>query len=133
MRWVLIGGVAIVLFDVVSAFGSKVLEFGYGADPLGLILSLVITAIPAYLACRENGRIRTAVGVGAGVGLIDATIGWAAAWLIGPGAPRDLEGASPPLVATTVLLTIVLVVLFDAAIGLVAGWLSVRLGRRQPG
>src|SRR5688572_2072269 len=116
MRWFLVGAIAIVLFDVVSALAARPMGFEYGSPP-GLVVSTFINAVPAYLASRDARKIRIGVLVGAAIAFVDATIGWAASWLIGPGAPADSAYRTPELVAVTVII----VVAIGAVIGLIAG------------
>lgn len=123
-RWLLIGAVSIVLFDVVTALAARPMGFEYGSLP-GLVVSTAIHAVPAFLAAREAKSIRIGVLVGAGIALFDATFGWAASWLIGPGAPADPAFRTPEMVA----LAIVVVVGIGAVLGLIAGLLARGLRR----
>jgi hypothetical protein len=116
MRWAFIGSVAIVVFDVVAALAARPLGFEYGSTP-GLIVETAINAVPAFLAAREAGTLRIAVLVGAAIAFVNATIGWAASWIIGPGAPADPANRAPAIV----VLTVIFVVGMGALIGLIAG------------
>jgi hypothetical protein len=125
MRWVLLGGVAIVVFDTVMALAARTFGFEYGSPP-GIAIATAIYFLTAFLAARQRGMVRTGGIVGAGVALVDATVGWAVSWAIGP-------GASPAAYLTPEWFAViaVFVVALGAVVGLGAGWLAVRWTRSR--
>lgn len=112
----LAGGIGVVAFDAVAAWAAKTFEFEYAAAAWG---SFLIYAAVGYAASRETGSLRVSAAMGGAVALVEATVGLAVAWAIGPGR---LDGADAPLIAAT----IAAVVLVGALIGCFGGWVQRR-------
>ena len=127
MRWILIACVAIVAFDAITAVAAKALNFGYTGFPW-IIGSTAIYAFPAVMAARDGQELRMSALAGAAVALVDATIGWAVGWIIGPGAPPPGSG-SPEVLGLAVIAVVVVTV--GAGIGLAAGLVTRRFARRS--
>jgi hypothetical protein len=107
--------VAIVLFDAAASIASRQLGFPYTNAAVG---SYILYAIGGFLAARRVD-LAFAAQLGAVLGLVDATLGWAASSAIGPNVPT-----MPPItivgwafVATFVVLTSVVCALIGGAIG----------------
>lgn len=117
---VALGGVLCVLaYDTTTALLSRATGFEYSDAVVG---SWLLTAAAGYLAARGRraDRLPAAGGVGALIGIAEASVGWAVTWSLGPG--RAGEPLTPGLwlgVAATVT-----VIATAAAVvgGLVAGW-----------
>jgi hypothetical protein len=116
------GALSIVLFDLVASLASRVFGFPYGYATLG---SLLIYASIGFVAARRVD-VAAAATASAAVGFVEATLGWAISWLIGPGR---LPSGTPSLgrIANTVLI----VTLIGAAIGALGGIIGQRSGRRR--
>ena len=127
LGWAVLGSLAIVAYDAITAFGANLYGYEYGTFPPGLMGSLLIHAVPPFLAGRDSGMIRTAVAVSAVIGFVDATVGWAVSWFLIGGAAAGTEGASP----VTIILTVALVTGLFAVVGLAAGAIAIRT-RRVP-
>jgi hypothetical protein len=86
MPWFVIsfGGISVVVFDAIAAIASRSLGFSYGKAAFG---SWIIYVVIGYLAARMTPKssLKAAAFAGLLLGLTDATIGWAVAWIIGPG------------------------------------------------
>ena len=122
MRWTLLACVAIVAFDLITAVADRTLGYDYNGV-LSLVVSTAIYAFPALKLAREGHDLRAAALAGAVVAMVDSTIGWAVATVIGPGAPPP--GSHPAVI----VLTAITVTGIGALIGLVAGLAARRLSR----
>ena len=80
-RIVVFGLIAVVAFDVLASLASRKLSFWYGYATIG---SWLIYVTVGLLAGRV-ASVRAATAAGAAVGFVEATLGWAISWLIGPG------------------------------------------------
>jgi hypothetical protein len=82
----------VVAFDAIAALLSREAGFDYDYAGLG---SLLLYAATGYLAARgrTTRRLEAAAGAGFVVGAVDATLGWAIAWAIGPGRIEELTPA----------------------------------------
>jgi hypothetical protein len=119
MRLTLLGCVAVVAFDALASVAADGLDFEYAnLWPL----SLAIYVLFSFLVARRARSLKAGLGAGALVALVDATIGWAVSWWIGPGAPDS--GVDD---AAAIALTVAVAVSTGAAVGLCGGW----LGRRS--
>jgi hypothetical protein len=123
MWWVVVGSVLVLAYDLVTAAATVAMGWEY-SGPLGLAGSVAVHAVAPLLAARSTGSVRLAVMVGAVVGAVDATLGWAVvAALFHVAVP-----AGPPDPGLT-LLTVALVTLMFAGVGWVAGMVGLRLRR----
>lgn len=125
MHWIIISCVAIVAFDAFGALAAKALDFEYGGFP-GILVSTAIYAIPAVMLALDGHGLRVTSLASATVAFVDATVGWAVSWLIGPGAP-PVDSRS----AEAVALTVTFVVIVGALVGLTAGFIAARVGRKR--
>jgi hypothetical protein len=107
----------LVIFDVIASLASRALGFWYPYATIGSWLIYVATGV---LAARVASISKAALA-GAAVGFIEATLGWAVTWTIGPGRPE-----SESLTVVTILVVVVLVTLVATGFG----WLGGIVGRR---
>jgi hypothetical protein len=121
-RGTLYGAAAVLALDAIGSLASRAMGFDYAM--LTPISFLFYAAIGAYVGVREP--VSRAAIVGAAVGLIDATVGWAISWVIGPGRPQVGERITLLGLFNTALFVAVLAAL-GAAVG---AWLA-RWVRRQ--
>jgi hypothetical protein len=123
VRGMLYGGAAVLALSLIGSLASQTLGFEYSLlAPVSLI---VYVAIGAYVGL--GARVSQAAIVGAVVGLIDATLGWAISWVIGPGRPEVGE-------AITFLgwfNTALFVGLLSAAGAALGAWIAHRRRRRR--
>lgn len=117
LRLALIFSVVVVLFDIVCATIAKLASITYANF---LILSFVLYVALGIFAGRKLRHWQRAMFAIAVAAVADATVGWYATWLIGPG--------SLPNGATFV--EILTGVVFAVAGGLLFGAIGVALGIR---
>jgi len=110
-RVILGGAVGVVAFDALACLASRRLGVAY---PRAAVGSWLIYAVVGCLAGRLGGLRAAALG-GAAMGLVDATLGWAVSWWIGPG--RVAGG----LTTTRWLATAVGVILIATVAGFLGG------------
>jgi hypothetical protein len=122
-RIVVIGAVAILAFDIVASFASRLTGFPYIYASVG---SWLIYAGVGYFAAKVTGLVGRAALAAGMVGFVESTLGWGVSRVIGPVAPDP----SPDLpLVVTLAVTSVLVVVIASAIGAVGGV----VGKRQAG
>jgi len=122
VRGTMYGGAAVLALDTLGALASRAIGFEYASlAPLSILL---YAAIGAYVSVAEP--VPRAAIVGALVGVIDATLGWAIAWAIGPGRPQAGERITLLGLFNTTLFVSVLA----AAAAAIGAWLS-RWARRR--
>lgn len=121
VRGALYGVVAVLVPDTLGSLASRALGFDYGS--LWFVSTLIYAAVGAYVGLGAPlSRAATAAAV---VGLVEATIGWAISWAIGPGRPEPGEPSS----AASIALAVVFVTLLAAGVGTIGGWLARRVRR----
>ena len=120
-RGVLYGVVAVLVLDTLGSFASRALGFNYGS--LSVVSALIYLAVGAYGGIGAPGS--RAAAAAAVVGIVEATIGWAISWAIGPGKPEPDE----PSTAASIAIAVVLVTLLAAGVGAIGGWLARRVRR----
>jgi hypothetical protein len=108
----LLSAVSVIVFDTLGAIASRLLNFPYTS----LILGSLLIYLASGFAAAKYGTIRSSFLVGAGTGFVDATVGWAISWMIGPGQPTGGEYGSGAIV-----LTVIFVTLLAAVSGLFGG------------
>ncbi len=115
LRLVLLLSGAIVLFDAAASIASRQLGFPYTDATVG---SYILYAIGGFLAARR-ADLAFAAQVGAVLGLVDATLGWAVSSAIHPNVPPmpHLTLAMWLFVAIVVVLTSVVCALVGGAVG----------------
>ena len=120
-RITVIASSAIVALDTFGSLASKAFGFGYGSLAWG---SFLIYAVAGFFAARSGG-LRTAAMTSGAVALVDATLGWAISWALGPGRPATgYTGIGP------ILGTVVFVWLTGIVLGLMGGLIARFLARR---
>lgn len=84
VRVALLGAAAIVAFDLLASLAAREIGFSYARASIG---SYIIYFAIGFFAARASGAspLRAAAIAGAAGGAIDATIGWAVSWIVGPG------------------------------------------------
>jgi len=113
---VVIGGsLGILLFDTLGSLASKRFGFAYTSLTIG---SMLIYAATGYFAGR-TAPLATAALAAILVGVVEATLGWAISWKIGPG--RTPSGLLTPADVVTALL---FVVFLAGACGAAGAWLG---------
>ena len=128
VRWLVVGAVAIVVYDAVTAMASGPLGFEYGAWWPGFVGSVAIYAAAAFMAARDRGSAVAGAATGFGVGVVDAVVGWPVSGAFIPGYfPGGIAGE----VVQTVAFVAVAVGLIGAIIGLIAGLLGARRRRAR--
>jgi hypothetical protein len=116
-----LGSIAVIILDAAGSYASNKFEFRYTKLALG---SFCIYGCVGALAAHDGS-----VGVGAIAGglvaMVDATIGWAISWYIGPGR---IPGASPRRITKIALL----VTGYGALCGGIAATLVLMFVKRLP-
>ena len=80
-RVLLIGCGAVLAFDAVASLASVAFGLPYWYAGIGSFLIYLLVGA----AAARHVSIRLSALTGAVVGLVDATLGWAISWLVGPG------------------------------------------------
>jgi len=111
---ILVGSLAVILLDAVGSLASRSLGFKYKSLVFG---SWLLYATVGYFVGRGAGLWSCAFAGGV-VGLVDATLGWAVSWWIGPGRP------AAELSATAAVSIVLIVGLSGAAFGWLGGAVS---------
>jgi uncharacterized membrane protein YeaQ/YmgE (transglycosylase-associated protein family) len=114
------GCVAVVLFDLAASLAARRFEFAYARASVGSYFIYLIIGFVAGRGARVH-RARFGAIAAATAGFVDASVGWAVSWTLGPG--RSPDGTLSPV---RWVLTAALVVLFAAAIGYLGGVLGAR-------
>ena len=107
----LTGAILVLGFDTVGASASRLLGFPYAVLWIGSFI--VYLAVTGRAAVRSG--LLAAIAVGALLGLVDSTLGWAISWAIGPGRPTE------PMTSAAIGAAILFVVALGAAWGLLGG------------
>jgi len=86
-RIILFAGLAVLVLDTIGSFSSMQLGFPYAClAPI----SFLIYAMAGFFVAR-SASVWTSLFAGIIVGFVDATIGWAISWIIGPGKMPGVE------------------------------------------
>jgi hypothetical protein len=109
------GALAIVVFDLLASVASRTIGFRYSYATVG---SWLIYAAFGFMIGRRVNVGAASLGV-AIIALVEATIGWAVSWAIGPGRPPN----GIPSIGVLAI-TVVLVTATGAIIGALAGVLA---------
>lgn len=125
-----LSGLAIVLLDVIAAFAT--MRYGFDYDRTAW-MSYTIYALAGFFAARcagatapmeaSHGIALGALG-GACTSLVDASIGWAVSWIMGPGRP---PGGWPGF--GFIAFVVGMVVTYGTVLGVVGGLLRVAYSR----
>jgi hypothetical protein len=98
---ILIGSLSVLVLDTGGSLASRRFGFPY---PWLALASWVIYALVGIATIRRTGSAGDALLAGVLVGAVDATIGWAISWRIGPGAPA-VNARGPVQVGLAAVLT----------------------------
>ena len=87
-RVILIGVLAVIVFDAIAALASRRFGFAYAKATVG---SALIYGTIGFLAARgsDANPLQSAAFAAGIVGLVDASAGWGVSWIIGPGRLPD--------------------------------------------
>lgn len=113
---------SVIAFDALASLASLLFGFSYAYATLG---SAVLYVVLTYLAARKFG-FRIALLLGAAMGLVDVTIGWAVSWAIGPGR-ISIEGLTP----TDWIYTGIFAIVLGAVFGFIGGGVGALVKRRR--
>lgn len=117
---ILTGCIVILAFDTIGSLASLALSFPYSSlAPV----SFLIYAIVGFIGTRYTNIKKGALAAGI-VGLVEATLGWAISWIIGPGRLSEV-----PFWAIAVVFTVILVTITALIIGLLGGGIAVLFSR----
>lgn len=123
VRGVLGGGVVVLAVALLGSVASQQLGFEYALlAPISLV---VYAAVGVYVGMR--GRVSQAALAGAAVGLIDASLGWAISYAIGPGRPEVGEA----ITFLGLFNTAAFVAALSAACAALGAWVVHRRRRRR--
>jgi len=131
-HWV-IAAAAVLLFDVAWAAIFRAAPYAaHWTVPL-VTVAWVAVGVAIGLVFGLRAKLGVAALAVAGVGLVDATLGWALTWIIGPGQWTRLELTANDTrpVWLGVTLQIVSVVVADACLGLIGALVARLLVRRR--
>jgi hypothetical protein len=122
-RGVLYGVAAVLALDTAGSVASQAFGFDYATlTPVSIV---IYAAIGAYVGTTEP--VSRAAIAGAVVGLVDATLGWAISWAIGPGRPLAEERITP----LGLFNTAVFVAVLGAVAASVGAWVVHRRRRKR--
>ena len=110
---VILGVVAVLVFDTLGSLAARRFRFAYPNLAPG---SFAIYMVVGYAAGAAE-PVSMGILAGAVVALIESTVGWAISWKIGPGRPS----VTPSL--TVILRTVAIVTALGAVFGGLGGWL----------
>ncbi len=120
MRVIVGGIVAVLMFDLAASFAARALAFPYVRASVGSYFIYLLIGVAASRAATTSRAKQGAIAA-AIAGLADASLGWAIAWIIGPGRPPD-----GMLSLTAWFLTAAIGVLFAAGVGFLGGAVGAR-------
>ena len=126
VRVVVLGSAAVLVFDLLASLASRHFGFPYARAALG---SYLLYLAIGFFAARVStwNAIAAAAGAAGISGLIDASLGWAISWALGPGKlPQGVQLTVPRWVNTAVF-----VVAFAAAIGAIGGFVGRKAASTQ--
>jgi hypothetical protein len=121
-RWLRVaafGGAVIVAFDIVASLTSRATGIPYARFAYG---SYFIQAATGFMGRRAGLPLGKAALLGTWVGGVEATLGWAVSWWLGPGRPAS------PLTISTIIGVAVFVAIVATLLAALGAWLS-QLGR----
>jgi hypothetical protein len=117
-RIIAFSAAGIIVIDALGALASRGLGFSYRH----LIPVSFLTYVTIGFFVAKYATVIAAILAAAITGFVEATIGWAVSWNIGPGRPTGLAGEVGELeFAIAVALTIIFAVLFAATGGVLGG------------
>ena len=115
VKLVTIGAVVVLLFDATAAIASRLLDFPYTSAAWG---SYVVYGTTGYFVGRQFSVARSALA-GIVLGLVDATLGWAASSALRANVPAtaELTPAMWAVIAITVMITGAICASIGGAVG----------------
>jgi tetrahydromethanopterin S-methyltransferase subunit D len=116
-RW---AGVVLV-FDIAASLTSLGTGLPYAWFTIG---SVVIYLAVGYMGAPRFG-VRSAAGATVLVALVEATLGWAVTWFIGPGQLPDPDAS----ISVFLISGAIGALIFGGIMGLLGGWFAVRRQR----
>jgi hypothetical protein len=123
VRGTVYGAAAVLALDTLGSIASRLAGFDYAV--LAPVSFLIFAATGAFVGLAAP--VGSAVMAGAAVGVVDATLGWAIAYAIGPGRP----GPDERITALGFVNTVLFVTCVAAVMAAVAGWIVGLLRRRR--
>jgi hypothetical protein len=123
VRGTVYGAAAVLALDTLGSIASRLAGFDYAM--LAPVSFLIYAATGAFVALAAP--IGPAIMAGTAVGFVEATLGWAIAYAIGPGRP----GPDERITALGFVNTVLLVVCVAAVTAAVGGWVGGLLRRRR--
>ena len=118
VRGIVYGAAAVLALDTAGSLAAQAAGFDYALlTPVSIVL---YAAVGAYVGTTE--LVSRAAIAGAVVGVIDATLGWAISWAIGPGRPQADERITALGLFNTVIFVAVLAAVAAAGGAWVAQW-----------
>jgi hypothetical protein len=114
-RAALVAGIAIVAFDTLASVFSRVTGFDYTKFAYG---SYLIQSAAGFFGRRSGLSFWRATLLGTWVGFVEATVGWAVSWWIGPGRVLGLVAAE------TVIGIILYVIIGATALGALGAFIG---------
>jgi hypothetical protein len=123
IRGTVYGSAVVLALALVGSIASRALGFDY--DSLAPISLLMYAVVGAYVGVADT--VARATLAGAIVGVVDATLGWAVAFAIGPGRPQVGER----ITFLGFFNTLLFVAAVAAVLAAVAGWIACHLRRRR--
>jgi hypothetical protein len=123
VRGTVYGAAAVLALDTLGSIASRLAGFDYAM--LAPVSFLIYAATGAFVALAAP--IAPAIMAGTAVGFVEATLGWAIAYAVGPGRPGPDERISALGFVNTVLFVVCLAAV-SAAVG---GWIGGLLRRRR--
>lgn len=115
LRVTLLASLLVIVFDTVGSIASRQLRFSYVRL---MPASFLIYGGVGFLAASFSTLIQAGLAASI-VGLVDATVGWAISWAIGPGRLPKGQASLARIVNT-----IVIVVTIAGVLGVVGGFVS---------
>ena len=116
------GAVGVVAFDLAMSLASEVLHVPYGWGMVGSIVIYFMLGVLVTRGGETRHPLLHVIVVATLVALVDASLGWAVSWAVGPGKPDT------PLTVTVWLWT----ALFVIVVAIVTVGLGGAVGRLLP-
>jgi hypothetical protein len=123
LRGTVYGAAAVLALETLGSVAARLAGFDHAT--LAPLSFLIYAATGAFVALAAP--FGSAVMAGAAVGFVDATLGWAIAYAIGPGRP----GPDERITALGFMNTVLFVTCLAAVIAAVGGWIGGLLRRRR--
>jgi hypothetical protein len=115
---IVLGAATVLVCDTSGSLASLRFRFPYSRLTLG---SFAIYFVVGFVTAA-SGSVVSAALTGTVVGLVEATVGWAISWWIGPGRPADY-----PVTGSRIVGMVVFVMMLGALFGALGGGLRLFL------